>query len=155
MHLVMVDQAHEPSHGGWERDDKAFSDAVEQLEEYFAGERREFDLDLDPVGTTFQRRVWETLADDSLRGNQLVRPNRRTDRLAGSIPCGWLGQRPQSDRDHRSVSSGDRCQWQPHRLRRWVGTKKDSAGTRKRPDSILIRQCLRGVAVSAARASRW
>jgi methylated-DNA-[protein]-cysteine S-methyltransferase len=61
MHLVMVDQAHEPSHGGWERDDKAFSDAVEQLEEYFAGERREFDFDLDLVGTTFQRRVWETL----------------------------------------------------------------------------------------------
>jgi methylated-DNA-[protein]-cysteine S-methyltransferase len=28
MHLVMVDQAHQPSHGGWERDDKAFSDAV-------------------------------------------------------------------------------------------------------------------------------
>jgi methylated-DNA-[protein]-cysteine S-methyltransferase len=23
MHLVMVDQAHEPSHGGWERDYKA------------------------------------------------------------------------------------------------------------------------------------
>ena len=61
MHLRMVDQAHEPSYGGWERDDNGFSDAVEQLEEYFAGERREFDLDLDLVGTTFQRRVWETL----------------------------------------------------------------------------------------------
>jgi methylated-DNA-[protein]-cysteine S-methyltransferase len=61
MHLLMVDQAHEPSHSGWERDETAFSDAVEQLEEYFAGERREFDLDLDPVGTKFQRRVWEAL----------------------------------------------------------------------------------------------
>ncbi|HEX2402339.1 MAG TPA: cysteine methyltransferase, partial [Mycobacterium sp.] len=57
MHLWMVDQAHEPSHGGWERNDKAFSDAVEQLDAYFAGERREFDVELDPVGTNFQRRV--------------------------------------------------------------------------------------------------
>lgn len=33
-----------------------------QLGEYFAGERREFDLPLDPVGTPFQRRVWLALA---------------------------------------------------------------------------------------------
>jgi methylated-DNA-[protein]-cysteine S-methyltransferase len=61
MHLWMVDQTHEPSSGGWERDDKAFSDAVDQLDAYFAGERREFDLELDLVGTNFQRRVWEAL----------------------------------------------------------------------------------------------
>jgi methylated-DNA-[protein]-cysteine S-methyltransferase len=61
MHLWMVDQTHEPSHGGWERNDKAFSDAVEQLDAYFAGDRREFDVELDLVGTNFQRRVWEAL----------------------------------------------------------------------------------------------
>jgi methylated-DNA-[protein]-cysteine S-methyltransferase len=61
MHLRMVDQTHEPSHGGWERNDKAFSDAIDQLDAYFAGERREFDLELDLVGTNFQRRVWEAL----------------------------------------------------------------------------------------------
>ena len=61
MHLRMVDQTYEPSHGGWERDDTAFPDAVEQLEAYFGGERREFDLELEPVGTNFQRRVWEAL----------------------------------------------------------------------------------------------
>jgi methylated-DNA-[protein]-cysteine S-methyltransferase len=61
MHLWMVDQTHEPSDHGWERDDTAFSDAVEQLDAYFAGERREFDLELDLVGTNFQRRVWEAL----------------------------------------------------------------------------------------------
>lgn len=32
-----------------------------QLGEYFAGERREFDLPLDPRGTEFQRRVWQRL----------------------------------------------------------------------------------------------
>lgn len=32
-----------------------------QLEEYFRGERREFDLPLAPAGTEFQRRVWQRL----------------------------------------------------------------------------------------------
>jgi len=35
--------------------------AAKQLEEYFAGERREFDLPLDPQGTQFQRSVWNAL----------------------------------------------------------------------------------------------
>jgi methylated-DNA-[protein]-cysteine S-methyltransferase len=38
-----------------------FTDAVRQLDEYFAGERRCFDLDLDLAGTPFQRSVWERL----------------------------------------------------------------------------------------------
>ncbi|GGK01272.1 methylated-DNA--protein-cysteine methyltransferase [Luteimonas terricola] len=33
-----------------------------QLEEYFAGKRRDFDLPLSPHGTDFQRNVWATLA---------------------------------------------------------------------------------------------
>ena len=32
-----------------------------QLGEYFAGKRREFDLDLAPYGTDFQLRVWQAL----------------------------------------------------------------------------------------------
>ena len=37
-------------------------DAVrEQLNAYFAGELEAFDLDLDPHGTPFQRRVWDEL----------------------------------------------------------------------------------------------
>jgi AraC family transcriptional regulator of adaptative response/methylated-DNA-[protein]-cysteine methyltransferase len=32
-----------------------------QLDEYVRGVRRDFDLPLDPVGTTFQKRVWEGL----------------------------------------------------------------------------------------------
>jgi methylated-DNA-[protein]-cysteine S-methyltransferase len=61
MHLRMVDQTYEPSHEGWGSDDTAFPDAVEQLEAYFAGERTQFDVDLDLVGTTFQRTVWAAL----------------------------------------------------------------------------------------------
>jgi methylated-DNA-[protein]-cysteine S-methyltransferase len=61
MHLRMVDQTYEPSHHGWEADDYAFPDAVEQLEAYFAGDRTDFDLELSLVGTQFQRRVWAAL----------------------------------------------------------------------------------------------
>ena len=35
--------------------------AREALMAYFAGERRDFDLPLDPAGTDFQRAVWEAL----------------------------------------------------------------------------------------------
>lgn len=61
MHLRMVDQTYEPSRDGWEVDETAFPDAVEQLAEYFAGERTVFDLELHMVGTAFQRRVWTAL----------------------------------------------------------------------------------------------
>jgi len=34
-----------------------------QLDEYFAGKRSRFDLPLNPIGTDFQRRVWNALSD--------------------------------------------------------------------------------------------
>ncbi|WP_166905710.1 methylated-DNA--[protein]-cysteine S-methyltransferase [Mycobacterium sp. DL440] len=61
MHLRMVDQTYEPSREGWQSDETAFVEAVDQLTDYFAGDRTEFDLELDMVGTQFQRRVWEAL----------------------------------------------------------------------------------------------
>lgn len=42
-------------------DAAAFGAVTEQLREYFAGRRREFDLTVAPVGTEFQRRVWQQL----------------------------------------------------------------------------------------------
>jgi methylated-DNA-[protein]-cysteine S-methyltransferase len=45
----------------WRRSDEAFAAAGEQLDQYFAGERRDFDLPLDLRGTPFQRRVWQAL----------------------------------------------------------------------------------------------
>ncbi|CAN5652483.1 methylated-DNA--[protein]-cysteine S-methyltransferase [soil metagenome] len=38
-----------------------FADALAQLDEYFAGERTEFDLALDTGGTPFQQEVWAGL----------------------------------------------------------------------------------------------
>jgi methylated-DNA-[protein]-cysteine S-methyltransferase len=48
---------------GWERDDAAFTGVAEQLREYFAGERRTFDLDLRMQGTDFERAVWQRLRE--------------------------------------------------------------------------------------------
>ncbi|HUC36114.1 MAG TPA: methylated-DNA--[protein]-cysteine S-methyltransferase, partial [Acidimicrobiales bacterium] len=41
----------------------ALGAAVAQLEQYFAGERTEFDLPLELSGTEFQREVWIALGD--------------------------------------------------------------------------------------------
>jgi methylated-DNA-[protein]-cysteine S-methyltransferase len=43
------------------RDVQACAAARHQLEEYFAGERREFTLETAPRGTAFQQRVWRAL----------------------------------------------------------------------------------------------
>jgi methylated-DNA-[protein]-cysteine S-methyltransferase len=46
---------------GWRRSDDAFAEARDQLDAYFAGERREFDLLLAPEGTPFRHEVWSAL----------------------------------------------------------------------------------------------
>jgi methylated-DNA-[protein]-cysteine S-methyltransferase len=53
-------QATEPG-SGWTRDDDAFAALRTQLDEYFAGRRRTFDVPLAPGGTAFQQEVWAAL----------------------------------------------------------------------------------------------
>jgi methylated-DNA-[protein]-cysteine S-methyltransferase len=43
-------------------DPKPFKAAIKQLDEYFKGKRTEFDLNLAPEGTDFQKTVWKALA---------------------------------------------------------------------------------------------
>ncbi|MEU8139145.1 methylated-DNA--[protein]-cysteine S-methyltransferase [Streptodolium elevatio] len=60
--FMLPDAKYVPEIGGdWVRDDAVFDEVTRQLEEYFGGERREFDLRLAPRGTDFQRRVWREL----------------------------------------------------------------------------------------------
>lgn len=44
-----------------ERETPLLAEEMRQLAEYFAGERREFELPLAPEGTPFMRRVWAEL----------------------------------------------------------------------------------------------
>ena len=47
----------------WVESERPFKEAVRQLDAYFAGRLRQFDLPLAPTGTPFQRRVWRALCD--------------------------------------------------------------------------------------------
>lgn len=82
----------------------------QELLEYLAGERRDFDLPLHPRGTPFQRRVWQALGDipygqtrtyaqiaqvvDSPRGFRAVGMANHHNPIPILIPC------------HRVVGSG-------------------------------------------------
>jgi methylated-DNA-[protein]-cysteine S-methyltransferase len=46
---------------GWRRDDGAFEDVRRQLEQYFGGERRAFDVELALAGNSFELAVWQAL----------------------------------------------------------------------------------------------
>lgn len=51
----------QPANGEGNLAEEPFREAIAQLEAYFAGERRRFDLPLAPEGTPFQREVWSAL----------------------------------------------------------------------------------------------
>jgi methylated-DNA-[protein]-cysteine S-methyltransferase len=67
--VVAIHWDSEPFHAGLTADvvdvlpgqHAVLDDAVRQLAEYFAGERLEFDLPLEPNGTPFQRQAWTAL----------------------------------------------------------------------------------------------
>ncbi|HXB64255.1 MAG TPA: methylated-DNA--[protein]-cysteine S-methyltransferase [Solirubrobacteraceae bacterium] len=59
--LHFIDGHRLPARDGWARDDRTLAPLRRQLEEYFAGERREFELDLAPSGSPFQLSVWRAL----------------------------------------------------------------------------------------------
>jgi methylated-DNA-[protein]-cysteine S-methyltransferase len=46
---------------GWRRTEEPFRDVILQLDAYFAGRLRRFELPLAPEGTPFQREVWSAL----------------------------------------------------------------------------------------------
>jgi methylated-DNA-[protein]-cysteine S-methyltransferase len=48
---------------GWSRDEGPFAEAIEQLEEYFAGRRTQFELPLQLRGNPLELRVWHALQE--------------------------------------------------------------------------------------------
>jgi len=61
-HLLFVDE-HLPARAGahLRADARPFAEVLAQLEEYFAGARRDFDVPLAPAGTSFQLDAWAAL----------------------------------------------------------------------------------------------
>ena len=62
---VLNEQGIPVSQDAWVQDNapQHLYDAVEQLDEYFAGTRTQFDLPLKPSGTPFQMQVWKALEE--------------------------------------------------------------------------------------------
>ena len=54
-------KGHKKPDQDWRKSDTAWKQVKIQLDEYFTGERKIFDLDLAPCGTDFQMRVWDEL----------------------------------------------------------------------------------------------
>jgi methylated-DNA-[protein]-cysteine S-methyltransferase len=79
-------------------DDHGFDEAIAQLAEYFAGERRDFDLPLSPHGSDTARQVWQLLAEipygETTSYGELAR------RVGGGLSArdvgGFVGQNPLS-----------------------------------------------------------
>lgn len=65
LHAIEFPQDSSPlPRDDWQEGDHPLLDRAQaQLDEYFAGRRRRFDLPLAPLGTAFQRQVWSALAD--------------------------------------------------------------------------------------------
>jgi methylated-DNA-[protein]-cysteine S-methyltransferase len=62
--LYMEQQRHRPAQETFgEPEPEPFTEVVHQLEEYFAGDRTQFDLPVALAGTAFQRRVWAALRE--------------------------------------------------------------------------------------------
>ncbi|MDE6049137.1 MAG: methylated-DNA--[protein]-cysteine S-methyltransferase [Paramuribaculum sp.] len=61
-----VDSPHYPSHirkiGSDENNEEYVRLVAAQILEYFSGNRKDFDIDAEPVGTPFQQRVWKELS---------------------------------------------------------------------------------------------
>ncbi|MGW0861909.1 methylated-DNA--[protein]-cysteine S-methyltransferase [Streptomyces sp. NPDC002611] len=61
--LYMTDQRHRPPEETFgTRDDTLFAEVEEQLQAYFAGDLKDFTVELRLTGTPFQRTVWEQLS---------------------------------------------------------------------------------------------
>lgn len=60
--IEILEKAYQKKGLAWRWHDAAALQVEQQLAEYFAGERREFQLELAPEGTPFQHQVWQELA---------------------------------------------------------------------------------------------
>ncbi len=94
--LSMERAGHLPGEELPERGDAVLDRAVDQLEEYFAGRRREFDVPVRLVGTAFQLAVWNRLAElafgEEISYGELGRSTGRA--TAGRAVGGAVGANP-------------------------------------------------------------
>ena len=136
------------------RDDEWFADIRAQLDAYFCGDLREFDVTLNLVGTDFQRRVWaqlqaipygETISYGEL-ARRVGRPRaaRATGSLAPTVPSpataedsterrgSWLTRRRRATVRRVRLTSARRGRSFLLHFRSWQRTKPSSNDSLRR-----------------------
>lgn len=95
--------------GGDPREEKSevISEAMRQLDEYFAKERKEFDLPLMFVGTGFQKSVWNALLSIPYGKTESYGARREARKAHGRPRC-RRGKRRQRHLHHRALPPGNR-----------------------------------------------
>jgi methylated-DNA-[protein]-cysteine S-methyltransferase len=83
-----------PLQPDWKQDRGPFTEVIRQLQEYFGGALKDFDLPLSLEGTEFQLRVWRSL---------------RTIRYGETISYGQLAQRIDKPDAVRAVGLANGC----------------------------------------------
>ena len=126
---------------GWRRSSRARSasaccaspldDVRRELDEYFEGKRREFDLPLDLRVAPFHAEVLRELALRPLRPHRHVRRARGEGRPAARGPRRRHGDEPQPDPDRPAVPPHRRRERLAHRLRRRARREADAARSSK------------------------
>jgi methylated-DNA-[protein]-cysteine S-methyltransferase len=93
-----------------ERSPEVLAPALEQLERYFAGDRRAFELELDLAGSAFQQRVWQRLLEipygQTLSYTELAHAVGRADILRGVAAAVGRTPVPIVIPCHRVVAAG-------------------------------------------------
>jgi methylated-DNA-[protein]-cysteine S-methyltransferase len=90
--------------------DHGFDEAIAQLAEYFAGERHQFDLPLNPRGSDQEQQVWQLL--DEIPYGQITTYGELAGRVGGDVTArdigGLVGSNPLSIviPCHRVVGAG-------------------------------------------------
>ena len=110
----------------WVADAVPFRRVIDQLNAYFAGELREFAVNLDPEGTYVPTAGLAGTLAYSVWGDDLVRTTRDAHRQPQSIPRRGIGEWVESDFDHRPLPSRDRLEWETDGLWRRPADQREA-----------------------------
>ncbi len=87
-----------------EKDTPILKETAIQLEEYFAGKRKDFDIPLNPKGTPFMKKVWTNLQKIPYGEVKTYRTNSKRDWKSKSSKSSWNGKSPKSYSNYYSLS---------------------------------------------------
>ena len=128
-------------------------DVRRELDEYFDGRRRDFDLPLDLRVAPFHEAVLHELARVPVRPARHLRPPRREGRPPDGGPRGRHGDEPQPDPDRAAVPPDRRRERLAHRLRRRPAREARAARARGRDARDRLSRRRRRSARAACRAT--